>query len=34
MKKPNMDVLLEHTWVYARVSPSQKVRTMHMHDGW
>ncbi|CAO3617333.1 unnamed protein product [Cunninghamella blakesleeana] len=24
MNKPNMDVLLEHTWVYARVSPSQK----------
>lgn len=26
MNKPNMDVLLEHTWVYARVSPSQKVK--------
>ncbi|ORZ16338.1 cation-transporting ATPase [Absidia repens] len=24
MKKPNMDILLEHTWVYARVSPAQK----------
>ncbi|ORX58242.1 cation-transporting ATPase [Hesseltinella vesiculosa] len=24
MHKPNMDILLEHTWVYARVSPSQK----------
>lgn len=28
MEKPNMKVLLEHTWVYARVSPSQKVRTI------
>lgn len=25
MDKPNMKLLLEHTWVYARVSPSQKV---------
>lgn len=25
MDKPNMRVILEHTWVYARVSPSQKV---------
>ncbi|KAI7847857.1 ATPase [Circinella umbellata] len=24
MDKPNMKILLEHTWVYARVSPSQK----------
>ncbi|KAI7862416.1 HAD ATPase, P-type, family IC [Spinellus fusiger] len=24
MEKPTMKVLLEHTWVYARVSPSQK----------
>ncbi|KAL1934400.1 hypothetical protein VTP01DRAFT_6582 [Rhizomucor pusillus] len=24
MDKPNMRVILEHTWVYARVSPSQK----------
>ncbi|KAI9027572.1 hypothetical protein CLU79DRAFT_739782 [Phycomyces nitens] len=24
MDKPNMKLLLEHTWVYARVSPSQK----------
>ena len=26
MDKPNMKILLEHTWVYARVSPSQKVK--------
>jgi cation-transporting ATPase 13A1 len=25
MDKPSMTQLLEHTWVYARVSPSQKV---------
>ena len=25
MGKPSMTQLLEHTWVYARVSPSQKV---------
>ncbi|KAI8060538.1 endoplasmic reticulum Ca-transporting P-type ATPase [Gongronella butleri] len=24
MHKPNMHILLEHTWVYARVTPSQK----------
>lgn len=28
MDKPNMRVLLEHTWVYARVSPSQKVNSV------
>lgn len=28
MGKPSMTQLLEHTWVYARVSPSQKVCQM------
>lgn len=30
MDKPNMKVLLEHTWVYARVSPAQKVVFRHL----